>query len=100
MQHQPPWVSNLREAPDVITVAAPVDGVYQIEVTGYTAATYNLTVERTPAVQVVSPVDAISRLDPDKAVRTAPLVLIDSEPAFAQPTPANPRQLFLPVIIR
>jgi hypothetical protein len=103
MQQQTPWVSNLREAPDVITVAAPVDGVYQIEVTGYTAATYNLTVERTPAVQVVSPVDAISRLDPDKAVRTTPLVLVDSEPAFEQPvseTPDTERQLFLPLVIR
>jgi|GEM_PF-2998339 len=98
-----PWVSNLREQPDIISFAVPMDGVYQIEVTGYTAADYRLTVERTPAVQVVSPADTISRLDPDKAVRTAPLVLVDSEPAFAPPVSEpidTERQLFLPVIIR
>ena len=42
---RPPWVSNLSgDGVDTLTFAAPVDGVYQIEVYGYTLSEYQLDI--------------------------------------------------------
>jgi hypothetical protein len=42
---RPPWVSNLSGSEvDELTFTAPVSGVYQIEVYGYTAARYQLSI--------------------------------------------------------
>lgn len=42
---RPPWISNLRNGSDRITFIAPITGVYQIEVFGYTASEYRIYFE-------------------------------------------------------
>lgn len=102
----PAWVSNLREQPDVVTFAAPVNGVYQVEVTGYTASSYGLTVTTASVVRGVGPASTTGGLDVDKTVRDNPIVSLDSTPPFEEPeNPVPPDQsatnrLFLPLVIR
>lgn len=43
---RPPWVSNRHDGPDRVGLVAPVAGVYQIEVFGYSDARYRLDVAR------------------------------------------------------
>lgn len=93
---QEPWISNRREVPDEITLVAPIGGVYQIEVYGYTAAEYQLTVDISPAADMISL--QTGTVDSDKEPYTAPLIPLDSKPAFTQPT--DMQRLFLPIVIR
>ena len=77
------WVSNGRGATDQIQLTVPVDGVYQVEVFGYTQTTYRLTVAgaltsagETPALAAAP----VAEQDPDKPLPNAPAVAIDSAP--------------------
>jgi len=46
---RPPWVSNLYAGTEALSITAPVSGVYEIEVYGYTAARYSIQIEPQPA---------------------------------------------------
>ena len=105
---RPPWVSNLSEGIDQVTFNAPVDGVYQVEVYGYTSAEDQLTAEYLLQVVVASAGASAAQLHPgartDKSVLDRPLVPIASEPGNriglpAAPTTAEPnRSIFLPAL--
>lgn len=101
---RPPWVSNLDVGTDQIRLVAPIDGLYQIEVYGYTAADYQLTVEIEPGVivQAAQSHNIINR-NTEKPIRNGPIVPLFSTPGLYMPD-VEPIQLeqqhrvFLPII--
>lgn len=94
-----PWASNLSGGADEIGLVAPAEGIYQVEVRGYTAATYKLTV--TPgarAAQVTA-----GGIDPSKTTPAQPIAPVDSAPALRQTPPVGPsvdHKLYLPLVRR
>lgn len=90
-----PIVSNLRGAADEINILAPMDGLYQIEVRGYSATTYRLTIETSansnPALQTL----ATGGVDATKPQPTQPAVPVDNAPSLWQPPQAKPSALHL-----
>ncbi len=113
-----PWVTNLRDAVDEIGFVAPVSGIYQMEVTGFTEATYRTVVEVRAGGPRLTPAPN-SNLDPSKALRAAPFVPValtpytryglplppqpedGTEPVSNPPDPTPPaNQLFLPAVQR
>ncbi|NNJ09935.1 DUF5050 domain-containing protein [Chloroflexales bacterium ZM16-3] len=102
--NEPPYVSNLRTGVDARTFVAEQDGVYQVEVYGYSAASYNLTVT-TPG-SLASLVATEGGIDPTKSLRSRPVVAVASQPGdqFVMPdfTPVanNNNMVYLPLIVR
>jgi hypothetical protein len=97
-----PWVSNLSTGSDQISFTAPSDGVYQVEVRGHSATTYQLQVTTGAAAAVAS---ATETLDPNKALPKAPIVPVDNVPSLQQAQPKSPvsapatqQQIYLPLI--
>jgi len=89
---RPAWVSNLSNAADAVTIIdAPVSGVYQVEVYGYTTADYSLSVNITDAAAARSLV-AVGGIDPNKPDPTSrqPLVGPGSVPLNQQGLPTAP----------
>lgn len=94
----PPWLSNMSSGTDEIRFIAPADGTYQIEVHGYTATTYKLTVAVT---QDVLDSSAAGGIDPVKPVNDRPLMSLDDMPSIRHVTPTGPpiyRSIYLPVL--
>ncbi|PDV97120.1 hypothetical protein A9Q02_19230 [Candidatus Chloroploca asiatica] len=79
---QSAWVSNLPGSAAeqvVIPAAAVVPGLYQVEVYGYTAATYRLSTSL-GATQPAMTAAALGGLADAKALPTAPLLAVDAQP--------------------
>lgn len=96
----PPWASNLIGVADEVSFVAPADGLYQIEVRGYSAATYRLTVTVT---QGTGTAQSVGGINPDKPLPTQPVVPTDSAPNIRQAAPIGPpinRSLYLPMVRR
>lgn len=100
----PAWVSNQTGGVDEISFVAPEEGLYQIEVHGYTAASYQLVVELTPAdeVQISQEVQSLNSSKPQLG---QPFVALDDEPTPQDSPPAPPsasavEHYYLPVILR
>jgi hypothetical protein len=95
---RPPWVSNLRTGVDDVSLTAPISGVYQVEVYGFSAANYQLTVNLGSVVAA----QLLGGTDPSKVLLSDPLV-----PPTAQPdgrlslvSPGQSRSvLLLPMIL-
>lgn len=88
---RPPYVSNLEGegTVDQINFVAPLKGVYQIEIYGYSAADYRLTV----TISAGSNVEAAAQtggVTANKPVYTQPLIALDSAPSDRQSLPAAP----------
>ena len=91
---RPPWVSNLSgTAVDAVAFTAPVGGVYQIEVYGYTAAWYQLD------IVVGTTVADLAQRSPTRVTDTpwpeAPALSIAGEPA--RDFPQGHFSVYLPV---
>jgi len=107
---RPPWVSNLRSGVDAVSFVAPVAGVYQVEIYGFTAAEYQLQVKTDPnviATWVANQEDSASGneggIDPTKPRYSQPALNVTSGPATNQALllfAAQGYQNFLPVIIQ
>jgi hypothetical protein len=96
----PPWASNLSSAADQVSLVAPADGSYQIEVRGHSAASYRLTV--TVASGSSAP-PAAGGIAPGKPVPSQPTVPVDSAPSIRQATPLGPateQRIYVPVVRR
>lgn len=91
---RPPKVSNLAgDAIEDVSWAAPVAGVYQVEVYGYSASEYRLTVNITPAGQARSDTAAVTPAggeDPNKTKRSQPLIGAGNTPGNQQALPTAP----------
>jgi hypothetical protein len=95
---RPPWVSNLREGVDDLSINVPVSGMYQIEVFGYSAAEYRLIVDIGGQATTASMTGGI---DPTKPTPVSPLVDNRDEPTaqFGLNTPGQSQQaIYLPMI--
>jgi hypothetical protein len=93
----PPWVSNRTgSASDSQTIAsAPISGVYQIEVYGYSAAEYTIAIQVNGAPALLKAGSA-SEIADEKPIPAAPLVDPNSEPprnlasvTTSSPTPSR-----------
>ncbi len=100
---EPAWISNANDGSEKISLVAPVEGLYQIEVHGHTAATYHLTVE----IAAEGDGSTVETINPDKSPPATPVVPLDSEPSreAALPdlpsTPPSPVQsIYMPLILR
>jgi len=110
-QGRPPWVSNLSSGNEYLRMTTPVSGSYQVEVYGYTQATYRLSaVIQSPAAAAAAASDGVLQEggeDPSKTQPSSPVVPVISQPADRlQVTPptsnglSNPHTVFLPRVIR
>ena len=110
---RPPKVSNLGgSADESIVWVAPVSGVYQVEVYGYSAAQYQLAVNVTAVNRhrLAAGDEWIAGMDETKPERNTPVLAVTSVPGaqLALPTaPLNPstpteltEKLYLPMTIR
>jgi hypothetical protein len=101
-----PWYGNLSGSQvDHVSVVAPVSGVYQLELLGYTATEFTLDVQITPALAASNIEVATSGAEPNKAVPAAPFVPLSAQPGdvFVGVSPivdAPENQLYLPAIQR
>jgi hypothetical protein len=95
-----PWISNLRGGVDTVTLIAPIDGVYQVEVFGFTDAVYSLETTITPA-----PAEAKAEeggIDATKPARSRPALSPASTPAETLPPDSVVlwRRMFVPMLGR
>ncbi len=97
-QSRGPWVTNLRDEVDEIGFVAPISGVYQMEVTGFTQAVYRTVVEVRAGGPRLAPAPN-SNLDPTKPVRSAPYVPVARSPftRYALPLGPLPEETTAPV---
>ena len=97
---RPPWVSNLRQGVDDLSIEAPVSGIYQVEVFGYSAAEYRLIVNTGAVVEAVSGAETAGGRDPSKEeiIPSQPLLAIEDEPAQGLGLP-TPGQIQPPVLL-
>ncbi|MCE7986310.1 MAG: hypothetical protein DYG89_34485 [Caldilinea sp. CFX5] len=97
---RPPWVSNLRTAVDDLSITAPVAGLYQVEVYGFSAANYQLAVTLGNVVAAQSQGGRDPSKDP---ILSDPLLAPTAQPddRFAILPPESSRmQVFLPIAFR
>lgn len=86
-------------------MTAPVAGSYQLEIVGYNAAEFTLTVQITPAGASRDGANEIAGVDPGKGVLTAPLLPLEALPSgyhdLPQPdaAPAG-NHIYLPAVQR
>jgi hypothetical protein len=106
-QGRPAWVSvNGTGVDDEVNFTAPVSGVYQVEVYGYTAAEYQLTVQitATEAEWEWVPRRTTAQYWTNKVPNTLPLVNLNSRPgnqfALPVPPPSQNLYLYLPIVVR
>jgi Mg-chelatase subunit ChlD len=106
---RPPWVSNLYAGTEVLSITAPISGVYQIEVYGYTTARYNIQIESQLASSVLALMATEATFQTagvtDKVTRTAPALPPASVPQTIMGVPPAPatshgHQIYLPLVIR
>jgi hypothetical protein len=103
------FVSNQEgAAPDRVSFTAPQSGDYQIEVFGYQASTYRLTITVDDAGQSRTAETAIGYVAANKTPRSQPIIHPSNEPAGSVAVPVAPivqtptavRTMYLPVIVR
>jgi hypothetical protein len=99
-QGRPPWVSNLpNNQAESLSFVAPVSGEYQVEVYGYSAAQFQVSIQ---VVQVSLPslaalFEAVKLpLVEGKTIPFAPALPPVSKPYIVLP----PKQIFLPMVSR
>jgi hypothetical protein len=100
---RPAWVSNVYNGVEELTINAPVGGLYQVEVYGYSAAEYSISVTISTASQ--SQATQSGRNASDKVPYTEPYVALESKPGdrYALPpaeTTASYSYIFLPLVVR
>lgn len=96
-----PWASNLGDGPDEVSIEAPVDGIYQVEVHGYVATEYQLTIDIGAGMNTERAARPEGGVDSSKPQPRQPLVPLDSAPNIRQAALAGPpidRGIYLPII--
>ncbi|MGB0385738.1 MAG: CARDB domain-containing protein [Ardenticatenaceae bacterium] len=106
----PPWVSNQEgNLDEILSIQAPVSGTYQVEVYGFSAAEYQLTIETSRSALQSSRLALQSSPSGcgDRGCPTQPAIPLNSEPPINDPTPTSTPtpdptdfSLYLPAIIR
>lgn len=93
------WVSNSRGSADQVRFTAPVDGLYQVEVHGYSDTSYQLSLAEAPTVVGADEIIAtlVTGQANDKELVDEPTVSLDSAPEYRALTGLR---VFLPVLRR
>jgi len=104
-QTRPAWVSNLSSGADEVSFIAPISGMYQVEVYGYTTSQYQITVEITPAGLAVEKPFNSGGLDGGKPEPGQPVIPLESVPGTLIALPAPPvtsssTKIYLPIMVR
>jgi hypothetical protein len=103
------WVSNQEGVTaDTVTFTAPQSGDYQIEVFGYQASTYRLTISVGGAGQSRDTTTTMGYIAANKTPRSQPIIHPGNEPAGNAAVPVAPiteqptavRSLYMPLIVR
>ena len=86
-------------------MTAPVNGSYQLEIVGHTAAEFTLTVQIPPAGTSRDGASEIAGVDPGKGVLAAPLLPLEALPSsYHDLTPPDAAQvvnyIYLPAVQR
>ncbi|KAA3662612.1 MAG: hypothetical protein DWQ04_12970, partial [Chloroflexi bacterium] len=92
-----PWISNKSTGTDEVSFIAPVTGVYQVEVYGYTFARYTLDVDITNSGGNIN----INNVSATKISPATPIIPVNSEPNPQHTLPAAPPgsySIFLPFV--
>ncbi len=98
---RPAWVSNLATGVDDVSFVAPVAGIYQVEVYGYSTAEYQLVVDHGTTAVIAA--DRTGGIDPNKAQPPQPYILLDNLPTtkVALPTSGQTVQpIYIPIVQR
>ena len=103
------WVSNQEGVTaDTVTFTTPQSGDYQIEVFGYQASTYRLTISVGGAGQSRDTTTTMGYIAANKTPRSQPIIHPGNEPAGNAAVPVAPiteqptavRSLYMPLIVR
>jgi hypothetical protein len=101
---RPPWVSNQSVGDEEVSFVAPVSGEYQVEVYGYTSATYTLSVHIAGEQEWRHGANAtVVHQVNDKPVPTQPMVALQSVPAnqvWLPPVEVPQVKVYLPTVMR
>lgn len=99
---RPPWVSNLSSgAAESLVFQAPTEGVYQIEIYGYSSTRYQLTIQSHTAASRLYGVIQPGGEDPNKQKPTTPVLDPQSEPPRNLPQIApSIYRIYLPATTR
>ena len=103
-----PWITNLSRGVDEVGFVAPKNGPYQLEISGYTGASYRTAVELRPQ-QYRAADNVKNNIDPNKALRTEPFIPVFDMPAVEYRLsstlppreieyPYFPTMIFLPIL--
>jgi hypothetical protein len=94
---RPPWVSNLTNQDDYFCFTAPVAGMYQIEIYGYSAAQFELAINASG--NCANRTARQGGLNPAKSIPTQPIVDPNDQPPRSSDAPASvSHAVFLPVV--
>ena len=102
----PAWVSNDSSGVDQVSVVTTASGTYQIEVYGYTAAEYTISINVSGgAARPAAGQQAVQSVNADKPSRPEPLIPATNEPLGQMAVPSAPvtgdvRRIFLPLILK
>jgi len=101
--NQPVWASiNEELAVDELTITAPVGGIYQVEVYGYAASSFQLQIDITAGRSAPDEAATVYEIQTDKALRQQPLIpagtLPSEQQGVASPPARSDHPLLLPVV--
>ncbi|MGB0383556.1 MAG: exo-alpha-sialidase [Ardenticatenaceae bacterium] len=100
----PPWVSNLDSNlhnNEQVTLVAPVSGMYQVEVYGFSSAEYRLTVSLSGNSEQQNPNnDRVALREPMVPVASQPMEMLPTMPQGEPQGEEDPHFLYLPTVIR
>ena len=106
-QTRPPWVSNLTGSDEEVSLIAPVSGEYQIEVYGYTAAEYELTVQISTLAAGMPQQEpaSVANRNLGKPAPSRPLIPLESKPGTQMALPpvvpsVSQRFVYLPLVLK
>jgi hypothetical protein len=97
-QGRPAWVSNQSVGDEEVSFLTPISGEYQVEVYGYTAATYQLTVQitQTAGERMVIQSDKVQPSQPVLALNDLPGQQVALPPLKVLPL----ARIYLPIVVR
>ena len=93
---RPPWVSNLSNQDDYFCFIAPVAGMYQVEIYGYKASQYELTIN--PSSGCAARSTRQGGKDPTKSISEKPVIDQTDQPQRNIPTPTVRYGVYLPAV--
>ena len=99
-------MSNNSTGMDQVSITATASGTYQIEVYGYTAAEYMISISVSGGVATLADgQQAVQSIHADKPTRHEPVITVANEPLGQMAVPSAPvtgdtHKIYLPLILK